>query len=160
MHSSTRYWTRAAIIAALYVALTLLASVLGLASGVIQVRISEALTILPVFAPAAVPGLTAGCLLANLMTGCAPWDVVFGTLATFLGAIGTRALRNRPVLAMLPPILSNTLIVPFVLSRVYGVPDSIGFLMLTVGLGEVISCGALGLLVYKALRPHAEKLFR
>jgi len=160
MHSSTRYWTRAAIIAALYVALTLLASVLGLASGVIQVRISEALTILPVFTQAAVPGLTAGCLLANLMTGCAPWDVVFGTLATFLGAIGTRALRNRPVLAMLPPILSNTLIVPFVLSRVYGVPDSIPYLMLTVGIGELISCGVLGFCTQRALRPHAEKLFR
>lgn len=160
MHSSTRYWTRAAIIAALYVALTLLASVLGLASGVIQVRISEALTILPVFTQAAVPGLTAGCLLANLMTGCAPWDVVFGTLATFLGAIGTRALRNRPVLATLPPILSNTLIVPFVLSRVYGVPDSIPYLMLTVGIGEFISCGVLGFCTQRALRPHAEKLFR
>jgi len=160
MTESTRYWTRAAIIAALYIALTFLASVLGLASGAVQIRISEALTVLPVFAPAAVPGLTAGCLLANLMTGCAPWDVVFGTLATFLGALGTRALRKTPALAVLPPIFSNTLIVPFVLSRVYGVPDSIGFLMLTVGLGEVISCGALGLLVYKALRPHAEKLFR
>ena len=160
MQSSTRYWTRAAIIAALYVALTLLASVLGLASGVIQVRISEALTILPVFTQAAVPGLTAGCLLANLMTGCAPWDVVFGTLATFLGAIGTRALRNRPVLATLPPILSNTLIVPFVLSRVYGVPDSIPYLMLTVGIGEFISCGVLGFCTQRALRPHADKLFR
>ena len=160
MRNSTRYWTRAAIIAALYVALTLLASVLGLASGVIQVRISEALTILPVFTQAAVPGLTAGCLLANLMTGCAPWDVVFGTLATFLGAIGTRALRNRPVLATLPPILSNTLIVPFVLSRVYGVPDSIPYLMLTVGIGEFISCGVLGFCTQRALRPHADKLFR
>ncbi|MBQ3223647.1 MAG: QueT transporter family protein [Clostridia bacterium] len=160
MRNSTRYWTRAAIIAALYVALTLLASVLGLASGVIQVRISEALTILPVFTQAAVPGLTAGCLLANLMTGCAPWDVIFGTLATFLGAIGTRALRNRPVLATLPPILSNTLIVPFVLSRVYGVPDSIPYLMLTVGIGEFISCGVLGFCTQRALRPHADKLFR
>lgn len=160
MRNSTRYWTRAAIIAALYVALTLLASVLGLASGVIQVRVSEALTILPVFTQAAVPGLTAGCLLANLMTGCAPWDVVFGTLATFLGAIGTRALRNRPVLATLPPILSNMLIVPFVLSRVYGVPDSIPYLMLTVGIGEFISCGVLGYCTQRALRPHADKLFR
>jgi len=160
MGESTRYWTRAAIVAALYIALTFLASVLGLASGVVQIRISEALTILPVFTPAAVPGLTAGCLLANLMTGCAPWDVVFGTLATLLGALGTRALRKRPVLAVLPPIFSNTLIVPFVLSRVYGVPDSIFFLMCTVGLGEAVSCGVLGYCTHKALCPHARKLFR
>ena len=159
MRRTTRYWTHAAIIAALYVALTYLASMLGLASGVIQVRISEALTILPVFTGAAVPGLSMGCLLANLLTGCAPWDVVFGTLATVLGALGTKMLKNRPVLATLPPILSNTLIVPFVLSRVYGVPDSIPYLMLTVGIGEILSCGVLGYLLQRALRPHAERLF-
>lgn len=160
MADSTRFWTRAAIIAALYVALTFLASTLGLASGVIQVRISEALTILPVFMPAAVPGLTIGCFLSNLMTGCAPWDIVFGTLATFLGAAGTRYFRKRPVLAALPPIISNVVIVPLVLSRVYSVPDSVPYLMLTVGVGEVISCGVLGLLLYRAVRPHADKLFR
>lgn len=160
MTNSTRYWTRAAIIAALYVALTFLVSTLGIASGVIQVRISEALTILPIFAPAAVPGVTIGCFLSNLMTGCAPWDIVFGTLATFLGAIGTRALKDHPVLATLPPIISNTIIVPFVLSRVYGVPDSIPYLMLTVGIGEVISCGVLGYILQRAMRPHADKVFR
>ena len=135
-------------------------STLGIASGVIQVRISEALTILPIFAPAAVPGVTIGCFLSNLMTGCAPWDIVFGTLATFLGAIGTRALKDHPVLATLPPIISNTIIVPFVLSRVYGVPDSIPYLMLTVGIGEVISCGVLGCILQRAMRPHADKIFR
>ena len=160
MSSSTRFWTHAAIIAALYIALTFIAGTFGLASGVIQVRISEALTILPVFAPAAVPGLTIGCFLANLMTGCAPWDIVFGTLATFLGAAGTRYLRKRPILATLPPIISNTVIVPLVLSHVYGVPDTVPFLMLTVGAGEVISCGVLGYMLERALRPHAEKLFR
>lgn len=160
MQRNTRYWTRAAIIAALYVALTWLASMMGLASGVIQIRISEALAVLPVFTGTAVPGLAAGCLLANLTTGCAPWDIVFGTLATFLGAAGTRLLKKKPVLALLMPVLSNTLIVPFVLSRVYGVPDSIPYLMLTVGAGEIISCGVLGFFLYKALRPHADRLFR
>ena len=148
------------IIAALYVALTLLAAAFGLASGAIQVRLSEALTILPVFTGAAVPGLTIGCVLANLITGCAPWDVVFGSLATLLGAMGTRLLKNKPYLAWIPPVVSNTVIVPIVLMKVYGVEDVAVFgstftgdslhwmLMVTVGIGEIISCGILGLLLY------------
>ena len=83
-----------AIIAALYVVLTYLASAMGLSSGVIQVRFSEALTILPIFTPAAIHGLFVGCLLSNLLTGCALWDVVFGSLATLLGAIFTYLLRR------------------------------------------------------------------
>ena len=158
-NNKTKQMTQGAVIAALYVALTLLASVMGLSSGSIQVRFSEALTILPCFLPAAVPGLAVGCLLANLLTGCALWDVVFGTLATLLGAIGTRLLRRNRWLACLPPIVSNILIVPFVLSRVYGVPDSIPFLMLTVGIGEVISCGLLGQLLYGTLDKHKDHLF-
>ena len=153
------------MIAALYVVLTWVASALGLASGAIQVRLSECLTILPVFFPAAVPGLTVGCVLANLLTGCAALDVVFGSLATLLGALGTRALRKRPKLAWIPPVVSNMLIVPLVLMYVYQVPDvsvtvpftgitlsGSGFLplMITVGIGEVISCGILGMLVYRA----------
>ena len=138
-------------IAALYVVLTLVANAFGLASGAIQVRLSEALTILPCFTPAAVPGLTVGCILANLVTGCAPWDVVFGSLATLIGAVGTYLLRKKPLLAWIPPVLSNAIIVPIVLQKVYGVPDSFWYLMLTVGAGEVIACGILGLLLYKAL---------
>ena len=138
-------------IAALYVVLTLVANAFGLASGAIQVRLSEALTILPCFTAAAVPGLTVGCILANIITGCALWDVVFGSLATLIGAAGTYLLRKKPLLAWIPPVLSNAIIVPIVLQRVYGVPDSFWYLMLTVGAGEVIACGILGLLLYKAL---------
>ena len=138
-------------IAALYVVLTLVANAFGLASGAIQVRLSEALTILPCFTPAAVPGLTVGCILANIITGCALWDVVFGSLATLIGAAGTYLLRKKPLLAWIPPVLSNAIIVPIVLQKVYGVPDSFWYLMLTVGAGEVIACGILGLLLYKAL---------
>lgn len=139
------------IIAALYVVLTWLASILGLASGAVQVRFSEALCILPVFTFSAVPGLAVGCLLANLLTGCALWDVVFGSLATLIGAVGTRLLRHRPLLAWIPPVISNMVIVPIVLIRVYGVPDAWWFLLLTVGAGEIISCGILGLLLWRAL---------
>ena len=138
-------------IAALYVVLTLVANAFGLASGAIQVRLSEALTILPCFTAAAVPGLTVGCILANIITGCALWDVVFGSLATLIGAVGTYLLRKKPLLAWIPPVLSNAIIVPIVLQKVYGVPDSFWYLMLTVGAGEVIACGILGLLLYKAL---------
>ena len=145
--------TMAGLIAALYVLLTFFAQMLGLASGVIQLRISEALTILPVFTAAAIPGLTIGCLLANFMTGCAVWDVVFGSLATFLGAVGTRFIGRRvPVLGPVFPILANCIIVPPVLMYVYGAEQAYWFLVVTVGIGEVLSCGLLGWMLYKALK--------
>ena len=140
------------VIAALYVVLTIIAAALGIASGAIQVRFSEALTILPVFTVAAVPGLTIGCLLANLLTGLAVWDVVFGSVATLIGAVGTRLLKNKPLLAWIPPVLSNMAIVPIILIKVYAVPDAWWFLVLTVGAGEVLSCGLLGLLLWRSLK--------
>jgi uncharacterized membrane protein len=158
-NNNTKYLTQSGVIAALYVALTLLAKVFGLDSGQIQLRLSEALCVLPVFLPAAVPGLTIGCLLANLLCGNIIWDVVFGTLATLLGAIGTRLLRKRPLLALLPPIMSNTIIVPFVLAYAYCLPGSVPFFMLTVGIGEVLSCGLLGSLLYNTLDKHKNQLF-
>ena len=140
------------VIAALYVALTYIAAAFGLASGAIQVRLSEALTILPVFTSTAVPGLTVGCVLANLLTGCAPWDVVFGSLATLLGAVGTRLLKDKPYIAWIPPVVANAIIVPFVLQKVYGVEDAWWYLTLTVGAGEVIACGILGILLYHSVK--------
>ena len=86
---------QAAMIAALYVVLTYITNLLGLASGTIQVRFSEALCILPVFTPAAIPGLFIGCLISNLITGGIIWDIIFGSIATLLGALGTYFLRKR-----------------------------------------------------------------
>jgi len=146
------------IIAGLYVVLTMIAAAAGLASGVIQVRISEALTILPVFTGAAIPGLAVGCVLANLITGCALWDIVFGSLATLIGAIGTRLLRKHPFLAWIPPVVSNMVIIPFVLQQVYGATEAWWYLMVTVGIGEIISCGILGLLLYKGVEKLPEKM--
>lgn len=149
----TRYLTQAALIAALYVVLTLLMRLFGLDSGAIQLRLSEALTVLPFFTSAAVPGLTVGCLLANLFAGGAPWDIVFGTLATLLGALGTRVLRRcSPYLASIPPIAANTLIVPWIIRLVYGDATPVPLLMLTVGLGEIISAGLCGTVLLLALR--------
>lgn len=150
--NKTLQLANAGMIAALYVVLTWIANLAGLASGAIQVRLSEALTILPVFTASAVPGLAVGCVLANLLTGCAAWDVVFGSLATLIGAVGTRLLKNKPMLAWIPPVVSNMAIVPVILLKVYGVPDAWWFLVLTVGAGELISCGLLGMLLWKALK--------
>lgn len=149
-----------AAIAALYVVLTLLSNIFGLASGVVQVRISEALTVLPFFTFAAVPGLFVGCVISNLLAGSAVWDVIFGSIATLIGAVGTYLLRKKTKwLAPLPPIAANTIIVPFILAFVYGAEESIPFLMLTVGAGEIISCGALGLILLKALEKRGKDIF-
>ena len=124
MNKNVIFICQAAIIAALYVVLTMLIG--AFASGPIQIRISEALTVLPCFTPAAIPGLTIGCFFANLFTGCAAPDVLFGTLATLLGALGSYALRNRSKwLVPLPPVIANTIIVPFVLRYAYHLPDAI-----------------------------------
>ena len=103
------FLTQAAVIAAIYVVLTIFISAFNLASGAIQVRISEALTILPFFTPAAIPGLAIGCLLSNLLTGAAVYDVVFGSLATLLGAVGTYLLRKHKFLCTLPPVIANSI---------------------------------------------------
>jgi len=156
----TKYLVEAALIASLYVILTLMVHAVGLAGGAIQLRVSEALCVLPLFTPAAVPGLAVGCLLANIFTGCAPWDVVLGTLATLLGALGTRALRRMRFLAPLPPILANTLIIPFVLKYVYlDTSGTLAFFMLTVGIGEILSAGVCGTLLTFALYPHRYRIF-
>ncbi len=151
--------TQAAMIAAIYVVLTLLFRPVSF--GEIQVRISEALTILPLFTPAAVPGVFAGCLIANIIGGGILPDIIFGSLATLIGAVLTYRLRERtPFLAPLPPIAANTVIVPFVLFYGYGVNLPIVFMMLTVGIGEVLSCGVLGLLLYTALKRYRYVIFR
>ena len=99
-------------------------------------------------------------LLSNLLTGCMPLDVVFGSLATLIGACGTYALRKHKWLAPLPPIVANTVIVPFVLAYVYMAEGTIPFFMLTVGIGEVISCYVLGMILYKVLNNYRSVIFK
>ena len=143
--------TQGAMIAALYVVLTVVFAPFSFRE--IQVRISEALTILPAFTPAAVPGLFVGCLLGNILGGAAVPDIIFGSLATLIGAFFTWKLKNaHPLLAPVPPILSNALIIPFVLRYAYGIAMPVWMMMLTVGFGEVLSCGVLGMLLYAALK--------
>ena len=154
-----RFMTQAAMIAAIYVVLTIFISAFHLASGAIQIRISEALTILPAFTPAAIPGLFLGCLISNLITGAMLPDIIFGSLATLLGALGTYFLRKYKWAIPIPPILANVLIIPWILSYVYGFPGSIPYFMLTVGVGEIISCGVLGMILYGTLAKYRHILF-
>ncbi len=151
--------TQAAVIAAIYVVLTMIAAGFDLASGMIQVRFSEALTVLPYFTPAAIPGLAIGCLISNIVTGCMLPDVIFGTLATLLGAIGSWYLRRSKILVTIPPVISNALIIPFILTYAYKIPGGIPLQMLTVGAGEVISCVVIGSVLLGALKPVAAYIF-
>lgn len=149
---TTKNITYSAMIAAIYVLLSFIAKVFGLDSGVIQVRISEALCVLPCFLPQATVGITLGCLIFNFLAGATVIDIIFGTLATFLGAVFTRKLRHNRYLALVPPIAANTLIIPFVLKFSYGIPESLLYFMLTVGIGEIISVGLLGSILYTSIK--------
>jgi len=157
--STTVFLTQSAVIAALYVVLTIIANSLGLANYAIQVRFSEALTVLPYFTPAAIPGLFVGCILSNLLTGCVPLDIIFGSLATLAGACGSYALRKHKWLVPLPPIIANIIVVPLVLAYVYQFEGSLPYFALTVGIGEVISCGVLGMILLNALEKYASRIF-
>lgn len=156
MKPTTRSLTRAALIAALYLLLTILFQPISF--GAVQFRISEALTLLPIITVDAVPGLFVGCLLANLLGGGIWYDVALGTIATLLAALCTRRLRNKPLLAAFMPVLFNGIIVGPVVYMAYvrapGAAISWPLLfssMGTVALGELVVCYILGLLLLKAL---------
>ena len=160
MNKRTKYMVHAAIIAALYIVLTIISNAAGLASGVIQVRISEALTILPAFTPAAIPGLFIGCLISNILAGGIFWDVIFGSLASLIGVIGCRALRKFPYLALVPYALANMVIIPFVVNLVYSAPEALPLIFLTVGIGEIISVFGFGIPLYLVLKKHKNVIFK
>lgn len=150
--SKTLFVVKSAIIAALYAVLTFIVP----SNGAVQLRIAEALTVLPVFTPAAIPGLFVGCIIANFVGGCIPWDIVAGSAATLIGALGTYLLRRHKILSLLPPIAVNTVVVPLVLAYAYGMEGTVPFFMLTVGIGEIISCGVLGYLLRMALQKYGK----
>ena len=144
--------TKAAMIAAVYVVLTIVLAPISF--GQVQLRVSEALTIMPVFTAAAIPGVFIGCLIGNILGGAVLPDIIFGSLATLVAAVISYKLRGKGLLiASIPPVVVNMLVVPFVLKYAYSVPLPIPFMMLTVGAGEVVSCcilgGGLGKLLHK-----------
>jgi len=152
------FMAQSALIAALYVALTYVFAAISF--GEVQLRIAEALTILPMFTPAAIPGLFVGCIIGNTISGAILPDVICGSLATLAGAYGTWMLRKKsPFIGCLPPIIANIIVVPFVLRYAYGVELPIPFMMLTVGVGEVLGCGLLGSVLYFALNRHKSAIF-
>lgn len=153
----TYFMVYAAAIAAIYTVLTMVFAPISF--GPIQFRISEALCILPFFTPAAVPGLFIGCLLSNLLCGAAALDIIFGSLATLIGALGSWMLRKNKWAVCLPPILANTIVIPWVLRFAYGSEDMILYAMVTVGIGEILAIGVLGNLLMGVLYKYRQIMF-
>ena len=166
LSKKTKFLTETALIAAIYVVLTMVSFAFGLDKGVIQLRLSECLAVLPVFTSAAVPGLAVGCALASFLSGGHLLDVLFGSLVTLTAAEVCYLLRGvikrqyGAFLAPLPNILLNTVFIPMVLIGVYGVPDAYPFLLLTVGVGEILASGVLGVLLYYVLKRNSAALWR
>ena len=152
MKKRNLFITQAALIAALYVVLTLVSAAFGLDSKAIQFRLSEVLTVLPALTPAAIPGLFIGCLLSNFICGAMLPDMIFGSLATLIGAVGTYFIGKRVKwLSALPPIAANTVIVPLVLKYAYHLDGTVPFFALTVFIGEFVCCGILGTVLLYAM---------
>ena len=149
--------TYASLIGAIYIVLTMLFR--PISYGPIQLRISEALCVLPYFTPAAVPGLFVGCLISNVLGGAVLQDVIFGSLATLIGALGSRSLRNHRWLVPVPPIFANVLIIPWVLKFAYGAEDMIWYLMVTIGIGEILAIGVMGQFLITMLSKYRMILF-
>lgn len=153
-----------AMIAALYVVLVMIFKAWSF--GPIQFRIAEVLTVLPFFTPAAIPGLFIGCLLANFLLGEAILaDIIFGSIATLLGAIGTylcSKIKKKWAAWLVPvaPIVANTLIVPWVLKYGYGLEDAVWYMMITVGIGEIIVCAILGMMFFWVVDRYKNILFK
>ncbi len=160
--SSALYITRGALIAAIYVVITYITSLMGLDKGIIQFRLSEALCILPVFLLEAAVGLSIGCLLANLLTGSLLWDIIFGSLATFIGALGARALRRLPMklcwLIPLPNVIANAIAVPLIIIYAYGASGAYPYILLTVLLGELVCSLGGGIVLYRMIKRRFYKI--
>ena len=157
-NKKTLFLTEAAVIAAIYTVLVVVFQPISF--GPVQLRFAEALTILPYFTPAAIPGVTIGCFLSGLLTGADVLDMVFGSLATLIAAILSYKLRRYKFLVPVPPILANALIIPWVLRYAYDIPDAIPYMMLTVGAGEVLAAGVLGMVLMFALEKVKHIVFR
>ena len=145
---TTKYVLQGAIIAAVYAVLTIVLA--PISYGPMQVRISEALTVLPVFTPAAIPGLFVGCFVANMVGPYGAIDMICGSIATLIAALLTYKLRNNTWLAPLPPVVLNGVIIGGMLHFAYGVPN-LPACMAWVAVGEAIACYAIGVPLIKLL---------
>ena len=162
MHFDTKKLTRCALIAAIYVALTMLSNVLNLAFGPIQLRFSEALTVLPFLLPETAWGLFVGCMLSNILSPYGPLDLIVGSAATLLAALLTARCRNQWT-AALPPVVCNAVLVGALIAWEQAGTGSafapaFAYNALTVGAGEAAACYAMGLPLLGLLQKRAEKL--
>lgn len=157
-NKKVQFITQGAVIAAIYVVLVLIFDTFSF--GPIQFRIAEMLTIMPYFTPAAIPGLFVGCLIANIIGGGLIWDIVFGSIATLIGAIGSYLVRKNKWLVPLQPIIANMVIVPFVLKYAYGYDGLLVYFMFTVGLSEIIVCGIIGMALLTVMAKNREHIFK
>jgi len=155
MKKNTKTLTQSAVIAALYIVFTLLSNAFGLSGGAVQCRLSEMLYALALFTPSAVYGLFIGCLLSNIITNGIILDIILGSIATLIGAFFAHKLRANPFLALSMPIISNSIIIPLVLRYGYGYVGTLPYFVLTVTVGEIISCGILGILLFQLLKKHS-----
>ncbi len=158
MNKKVIYLVQAAMIAAIYIVLLMIFQ--SISGTVIQVRVSEALTILPYFTPAAIPGLFVGCFLGNMLNYAEPLDFIFGSLATLIAAMMSYKLRFNKFLVPIPPIVVNMLVVPWILSYAYAESASIPFMMLTVGIGQIVACGVFGMILLFALDKYKTQIFK
>lgn len=154
-----RFIIQTIVIAAIYVVLTLIANMFGMANGIIQVRISDALCVLPYYTGAAIPGLFIGCLIANTITGTITADIIYGSLATLVGAILSFALRKYKFAVPFPPIIVNMFVIPLIFTYAYRFEGSFWKFVLTIGIGELVSCGVLGTALLLGLEDSRSKLF-
>lgn len=152
-----RFMVQAAIIAAIYVVFML--ALAPLTSGLFQLRFSEALTILPAFTPAAIPGLFIGCLLGNFLVGAALPDIIFGSLTTLAAAYLSYLLRGKKWLVPMPPVVLNAIVVGYMLVNVYGVQGSLLAAMAWVAAGEIAACYIIGYPLLTVLNKYKGKIF-
>lgn len=157
-YKSTLFITQAAVIAAIYTVLVMVFSYSSF--GPVQFRVAEALTVLPYFTPAAIPGLAIGCLLSNLLNSADVLDIIFGSLATLIAAVLSYQLRRYKLLAPIPPIVVNALVVPFILKYAYFEADSIPVMMVSVGVGQLLAAGVIGLVLLFSLDKVKHVIFR
>lgn len=157
--SKTRFICETAVIAALYAVLTLLLA--PFAFGQFQVRVSEALCVLPFFTPAAVPGLFIGCLIANILGSgtLGLMDIIVGSLATLLAAFVTWKIRGKSKwLLPLPSVIANAFLVAWTLYAVLGLPYWLN--VVTVGVGQAIACYAIGMPLWFLLNRYKRTVFQ
>ena len=157
-NKKTLFITQAAAIAAIY---TVLVMVFNFSSfGPVQFRVAEALTVLPYFIPAAIPGLAIGCFLSNLLNSADVLDIIFGSLATLIAAVLSYQLRRFKLLVPVPPIVVNALVVPFILKYAYFEADSIPAMMVSVGVGQLLAAGVIGLVLLFSLDKVKHVIFK